>query len=867
MKFLVLFLLSISFAFAQLGVDYTLEAPKHSSYDPGVSKIERELIDLMAECPYMPGLSEEIMRHTQKYGKMRTVQKFREAFGPTFWRMLTTENAIKILAEGQDATHVAETAGRTATAGFGGRIQDLMKHFGVDYSGGFFNVYAYTIYGQYSSRGKPYLHQGKFKTDKTITPNDTWLLTQDPMSPIAQWRNRFIDFVIRHNKDSLKMIMLFGGAAKDSFGAYLESRGAKVGTSHSRIVKNIQVPETFNVGSGGNGEFPVLYTKEGKDAYSQIVGRKLNYSNPKDQAVVQDILKNKRKELEAIAVFSKAGKDGNGLIHPAQFGGYNLDSVYIGGKKTRNLKGIVLEDGTKVTWDILWTGAPHPTYLSNTMNEAAMKEWKRLLEKENVKAYKQMKLKYQSSNRRVDLSFYKDVFAAMNDKALAKEISRKGYKIGGDAAADLVARDFNKLKPYTEKGIGVIEPDIGPDGKLMTNHFKLGREYSYGRSDINIVFYDYGTPRSRMVSKSYGRRGSHRMKVGNRKVSMNARILIFGGRDVPKYNMKAMDRMLQAKPAAFPPSDEIWIGPYRGEKTRYLYNQGPGAKYGEILKRIDYKAIETPMSGKSGIEAFHTASHPLTHGDFGHFRGLIDNPRAIILADPDGFDDLITSVALSGSRGQYLQGLMDDVGIFDDYVVIKTVPYSMDGKSEASWNKMLSYTKEARETAIRELITDFNPELIISDGQYAGKEMKRILGNDAHSIAKHVHIQKQGLANNSGIKKAGYAMNKILGRSGSISADMANIPITHMYQWARTWMGTSGDRVLNSYGADKGIVFQEVQPTWALDQKVELNAYEKAQVEKIRARLIQEGFPLPEERIKDYVNRVNICNENFKLGA
>jgi len=93
------------------------------AYDPGPdpnTAMGRELIEIVASQPYMPGISLE----------MTGSQKFRPAFGPTLWRMIQAPNSIKILFLGQDGTHIAEAAGRTATAGFGGRAQDMAAHFG-----------------------------------------------------------------------------------------------------------------------------------------------------------------------------------------------------------------------------------------------------------------------------------------------------------------------------------------------------------------------------------------------------------------------------------------------------------------------------------------------------------------------------------------------------------------------------------------------------------------------------------------------------------------------------------------------------------------------------------------------------------------
>src|SRR3989338_649395 len=100
-KFICTFLLFATVAEAKLPV---------WSYDPGPNphtKMGKELIDLTADMPNMPEISMNIMGQ----------QKFRPAYGPVTWRMLQTPNSVKILFIGQDATNIAEAAGRPATAG------------------------------------------------------------------------------------------------------------------------------------------------------------------------------------------------------------------------------------------------------------------------------------------------------------------------------------------------------------------------------------------------------------------------------------------------------------------------------------------------------------------------------------------------------------------------------------------------------------------------------------------------------------------------------------------------------------------------------------------------------------------------------
>jgi hypothetical protein len=247
------------------------------AYDPGPSPdtaMGKELIDIVAQQPHMPGISEEITGD----------QKFRPPFGPTLWRMLQQPNSVKILFIGQDGTHIAEAAGRTATAGFGGRAQDMAAHFGVESSAAFINAFAFTIKGQYSSYGAPVIREdngSKKVSYESVVDNGIWLMAQDQNSPMVKWRNSLIDWIIRNNKDSLRLIVLFGGAAQDSIGTFIESRGGAVGAKYTVAdlqAKKVRVPVFRNVSAGGNRELPVAIDKNDQDIFKTL-GFNIRYSD------------------------------------------------------------------------------------------------------------------------------------------------------------------------------------------------------------------------------------------------------------------------------------------------------------------------------------------------------------------------------------------------------------------------------------------------------------------------------------------------------------------------------------------------------------------------------------------------------------
>jgi len=287
------------------------------AYDGGPSAetaMGRELIDLVATQPNMPDIS---------LG-MTGGQKFRPAFGPTLWRMIQHPNTVKILFIGQDGTHIAEAAGRTATAGFGGRAQDLAAYFGVRTGAAFMNTFAFTIKGQYSAFNTPILSEDQGKKRVvfgSVVENGVWLMAQDQASPMVKWRNGLIDWIIRNNQKSLKMVVLFGGSAQDSIATFIESKGGKVGARYSSedLAKlNIKIPVFKMQPAGGNNEYPAVLDKNDELYYPKLLGRTLDYSKLEDQAAIQKAMTQNPDKAFADLAISNTGVGGSGVLHPVR---------------------------------------------------------------------------------------------------------------------------------------------------------------------------------------------------------------------------------------------------------------------------------------------------------------------------------------------------------------------------------------------------------------------------------------------------------------------------------------------------------------------------------------------------------------------
>ncbi len=748
------------------------------SYDAGPdlsTEMGRELVEITAAIPNFPLISNQIIGRKQK---------FRPAFGPIPWRMRQDENAVKILFVGQDGTHIAEAAGRPATAGFGGRAQDFAQYFGVNEGAAFINTYAFTIKGQYGVYGTPYIYKKDGKTEvkmSNFVDNKLWLISQNLESPIVKWRNQLIDWIIRNNKKSMKMIVLFGGAARDAIATYAESKGAKVNAYGESLMKYIQIPATKEEYAGGNNTFPSLVDVDGKDLYKKILEEsgeldssmvrkgRLDYSKSTVQKKSVALLKENVKKYINSMAFTKSGPFKNGLIHPAQIGGFNLGQMYVNGVNTRSLKGLTLDDGTEIENDILVVEFPHPSSLSRLVAEA---------------------------------------------------IQKGDYAEGVRKASVKVNARVKVLEKYAKSGWS-IEADPG-----KTNSFSEGKEYKYGRADIGPEFYDFGTPKNRMVSRSSAKR-----------MSKAANVVILGTRENGKFSKSKIKEMSDALPATEFSDENLFNARPSEESLKFVFDAGPGEVFAKIMKEnLNLRKLFTPKAEEydedlsnsefnkvvsnafkeDGIEAFNIKTHENV-ADFGHYRGTFKSPKVIILADPAGVDDIITARALTGERGQYLQKLMEDIGVEDEYLVIKTVPFGMDGASSDEWNSVLKETHEYRVQIFEELLANHRPDFILTDGPAASSTISSIM----KKLRKRVKVLKLPRKNNEDeMIKAGKAISKFKGYKGvSSTGEMANIPRSHLSFYARTWEGTSGDRVLMSEGKSyNGMVFAEVVPLWAVKQ-------------------------------------------------
>lgn len=787
------------------------------AYDSGPdmsTPMGKELAAIAAEIPNFPAISEKILNE----------QKFRPAFGPIPWRMLLKPNSVKILFIGQDGTHIAEAAGRPATAGFGGRAQDLAKYFGVGPSAGFINAYSFTIKGQDGSATVPVVSQFGDKVEARPTrviDNQLWLMSRDLSSPLVQWRNRLIEWIIRNNSQSLQMIVTFGKPAQDAAAAFVMSRAEKFPVENKGTVVGsmftadrlkasyVRVPEFKTVPLGGNNEGPVVLGKEGQDLYQEVLGlpnTPFKYDSEELNEIAgkfSDAIEKDPSILNKM-VFANSGVAGSGVTHPAQVGGYQIASKMViapefnkNSNPTISLKGLkISEDMGRVDHDLLVVDLPHPTYLTGINNEYLEKL------KQNP------------------------------------EIAKLKPPQRPLTASEVVGEKVKVLVPYKARGWKIAaDMEIDEDTKKpFINAFDQNLPYKYGRADMGPEFYDFGAPASRMVNVSSA-------------IRLDRNVVVFGGRSDASFQaVKGQEQSCEicqtlverknAKPAVLPAEKDLWTMRSRRADLRASFDAGPSAEMAKIMKRT--------------IPASVIKNHPVNQ-DYGHYRGTFKRPKVLILADQDGWDDLITARALTGTRGQYLQGLMDDLGVKDQYLVIKTAPFSPE---ESDWGVIFAETMKYRMAVIDEVFKKNRPTLILTDGPWAEREASRLFGQRGVPV---ISIAKNGTGNDSGIQAAAQAIQSSGLFSGfqAQAPRMSDIPRSHLSFYARVWEGTSGDRVLTSPNPVEATqVFAEIVPLWASDQVLSLSPADEAGVQKLLEKLETNKLRRGKESIPDFLQRV-----------
>jgi uracil-DNA glycosylase len=112
------------------------------------------------------------------------------------------------------------------------------------------------------------------------------------------------------------------------------------------------------------------------------------------------------------------------------------------------------------------------------------------------------------------------------------------------------------------------------------------------------------------------------------------------------------------------PGDVAWEPPRRAHKE---FDRGPGTAFAALLQ-----------GGQPGLawpdfESFGLKFSP-SFGTGPIFRGRLDRPSILVLADQQSHDDLFTMRALTGDDGQHLQAFLRAAGLTSRYAILRVLP-------------------------------------------------------------------------------------------------------------------------------------------------------------------------------------------------
>lgn len=247
--------------------------------------------------------------------------------------------------------------------------------------------------------------------------------------------------------------------------------------------------------------------------------------------------------------------------------------------------------------------------------------------------------------------------------------------------------------------------------------------------------------------------------------------------------------------------------PYESPKSkdgRRQYDQGPGQEFAPLL-------VNWPDFSALGITSHKSL------GFNGTYRGNLDNAKVVILADQESNDDMFSTRALTGTGGQKLQTLLNNMGLKDDYVIVRTLPVDSIDLSAAKVKEIASNSDvvRSRNAILDRILQKGKTKLFITVGPVAASLVPTtynpagvaLVNLDSAEQSSHVAQWQSAI---SKLSVPGISLQKAY--DGSLSA----IPRSDLPVHTRWWMGTSGTRSARATinGSYSGDYYQFNAPNW-----------------------------------------------------
>lgn len=258
-------------------------------------------------------------------------------------------------------------------------------------------------------------------------------------------------------------------------------------------------------------------------------------------------------------------------------------------------------------------------------------------------------------------------------------------------------------------------------------------------------------------------------------------------------------------------ADEPGDLPYEPPKVDFgQFDRGPGP-----LARL--LAGREPGLDWPDFAALGLPGHP-SFGFGPAYRGRLDDPSLVVLADQDGHDDLFTGRAMSGDAGQRLQALLAAAGLDRSYAVLRVLP--VDSLTATAARRRAAVDDPAVQRMHRSVLGRMaGPRALLAVGPQARRLAPRIAPAGLPVIAMKATAEPQWQADwqraldtlsTVSYPRDGPASFRYDGGRGQI--ERADLP----YGTVR-WQGTSGDRVVrpDADGTPSPDYVKVMMPRWA----------------------------------------------------
>lgn len=390
---------------------------------------------------------------------------------------------------------------------------------------------------------------------------------------------------------------------------------------------------------------------------------------------------------------------------------------------------------------------------------------------------------------------------------------------GGADAASALQVQFGKRADLVASWIKSDPNWLKPDGAAPTlENFRF--------QDAPIPYRDFAFNTNWRMGKegtSTNRRGADGIQIFSDGGCYNNVVRLENGkcdRDTPTHPAKAMNLMYDepsdlSGPPKMAPEDFPWESPKSAEGRR-IYDQGPG----------DFAPL---MTNWPDFSALGITSHK-SLGFNGTYRGNLDNAKVVILADQESNDDMFSTRALTGTGGQKLQTLLNNMGLNQDYVILRTLPVDSIDLSVEKVKSIAAQTDvvKSRNAILDRIMQKGKTKLFITVGPVAASLIPStynpggvaVVNLDSPLQASHVAQWQSAI---SKLSVAGISLAKAY--DGSLSP----IPRSDLPAHTRWWMGTSGSRASRAYtmnGGSKvysGDYYQFNAPNWVSSKNYPAN--------------------------------------------